>query len=113
LTRIAPALQSERAFGAGQAAYVQAMATTGVAAARYMAAAADAFEQAAALRRHDRDAALAAASARIELAALSGTIKDVERARAWAAAVRRIAPNDPRVAVVEARITAVAGPRDD
>jgi O-antigen ligase len=111
--RIAPALQSERAFGAGQAAYAQAMATTGAGAARHMAAAAEAFEQAAALRRYDRDAALAAASARIELAVLSGMIEDVERARAWAAAVRRIAPNDQRVAAVEARIAAVAGPAGD
>jgi O-antigen ligase len=105
--RIAPALQSERAYGAGQAAYARALTTTGAGAAREMAIAAEAFEHAAALRRYDRDAALAAASARIELAALSGTIEDVERARAWAAAVRRIAPHDQRVAAVDARIAAV------
>jgi hypothetical protein len=107
LARVAPALASERAYGAGQAAYAGAMATTGAGAVRQMAAAVEAFEQAAALRRYDRDAALAAASARIELAALSGTIEDVERARAWVAAVRRIAPHDPRVAAVDARIAAV------
>ncbi len=112
-TRIAPAVQSERAFGAGQAAYAEAMATTGAGAVRQMTAAAAAFEQAAALRRYDRDAALAAASARIELAALSGSAEEATRARAWLAAVRRIAPNDPRVAVVEVRIAAVAQSLDD
>lgn len=107
--RLAPALAAEREFGLGQQAYAQALATTGSQAAASMLDAAAAFERAVDHRRFDVDAALAAASARIEAAALSGAADEVARARAWATAVRRIAPADPRLAAVDARIDSIAG----
>jgi len=110
--RLAPALQAEREYAAGQAAYAQAMATTGAGASSSMTTAAEAFERAAQLRRHDRDAALAAASARIEAAALSASVDDLARARGWAHAAGRLAPGDPRLAPLEQRIAAVAARMD-
>lgn len=106
--RLAPALQAEREYAAGQAAYAQAVTATGAGASRDMAAAAAAFEHATALRRFDRDAALAAASARVELAAMAASGDDLARARIWADSVRRLAPADPRLQAVDRRIAAVA-----
>jgi hypothetical protein len=110
--RIAPALQAEREYASGQVAYAQAMAATGVSATRNMTAAAAAFERAADLRRHDRDAALAAASARIEAAALRASADDLAKARSWADAAARLAPGDPRLMPLQQRIAAVAARLD-
>jgi hypothetical protein len=106
--RLAPALQAERDYRAAQIAYARALTETGTAATLGMTAAAVAFERALVLRRHDPDAALAAASARVETAALGASVDDLLLARTWAAAARRLAPADPRLFALDQRIASVA-----
>lgn len=109
---LAPAQSAESAFVRGQALYVLAQQRPGSAARDGFAAAAEAFEQAAALRRYDRDAALAAASARLEQAAADPAAAGpaLARARQWIDAAERIDPHDPRLATVRARAAGIPAP---
>lgn len=104
---LAPALSAESAFAQGQARYAQARAQGGAPAGAGFAAAAEAFEQAASLRRYDRDAAWAAASARIEQAAAERSPAALARAEDWIEAASRLAPRDPRLAPIRARAAEV------
>jgi hypothetical protein len=106
---LAPALAADRAFARGQALYAAAR-ENGSRGAQFYAQSAAAFAQAAALRRYDRDAALAAAAARIEQAAQSdlGAPAALAQAQAWIDAAARLDPRDPRLDVVRARLVAVA-----
>ncbi len=110
---LGPAVQAERIFVAGQQRYAQALTAEPVPAARQLTDAARLFEQVAALRRFDTDAALAAASAWIEAAAISGEQANIDAARQWLARARAVDPRDPRLQPVEeriARVQAALGP---
>lgn len=104
---LGPAVQAEQVFAAGQQRYAQALAAEPADAARHMTRAAYIFEQAAALRRFDTDAALAAASAWVEVAAISGDPACVDAALAWLERARKVDPRDPRLQPVEERIARV------
>lgn len=108
--RWAPALEAEQEFARGQALYAAARDHRTAAAALYAQSAA-AFAQAAALRRYDRDAALAAAAALIEQAAQSGAAAPtaLAQARHWTDAAARLDPRDLRLDAVRARLAAVSG----
>lgn len=107
LQRLAPALAAERQYLAGQYAYARAL-NGPTAASASMVEAAHHFEWAAMLRRYDCDAALGAASAWVETAAISFDAVALAKARQWTAACARMRPSDRRIAQLEARMTAVA-----
>ncbi|HWS27405.1 MAG TPA: hypothetical protein VN259_12670 [Xanthomonadales bacterium] len=111
LQRLAPAWVAERQFVDGQQRYARALAAEPGYAAREMQASAQAFERALALRRFDRDAALAAASAWVEAAANGAGPAALQRAQLWLERLqasgteeRRLAPLRERIAVVQEAI---------
>lgn len=106
---LAPAQAAEAAFVQGQAYYALAQQQPGSAGRAGFAAAAQAFEQAASLRRYDRDAARAAASARIEEAAadLSVAVPALDRAEHWIGVVEGLDPGDPRLVAIRERAAEV------
>lgn len=112
--RLAPAQAAERAFALGQADYAVGL-VAGESRPSLLRRAAQHFERAAALSRYDRDAALAAASAWIEVAAnASGAPATAaqSQSRRLAGAVARMTPSEPRLAPLRARIEQVAARRD-
>jgi O-antigen ligase len=98
--RLDPARAAEVAFREGQARYRVALASASVA--DYQAAAAT-FSQALAQDRHDRDAALAAATAHAE-ACVRGSPPDCAAAQALLTRAGRLAPADPRLPALRARM---------
>lgn len=108
LARVHPAWLAERHFAAGQQHYLQAKTASAAQAAIYLGASAADFEQAASLRPFDRDAAIGAASAWVEAAAVLADPQALARARRWCEAAAQLDPSEPRLAPLDARIEAVA-----
>lgn len=108
--RLAPALAAERAFALGQSDYAAALADS-ASRPRLLRRAALHFERAVALRRYDRDAALAAASAWVEAAASErggAAAQALASARHFMTAVARMTPAEPRLAALSARVEEVS-----
>ena len=99
---LAPRWAAQRAFDAGQAAYLRALSETESAAA--LRESQGQFEHAIALSRYDIDAALAAASAAVELALADGDRAALERAIDLERAVTRIRPGERRLRALRDRI---------
>lgn len=108
LQRLAPALAAERHFVDGQQRYARALAAQPESAARELVASAHAFEGALALRRFDRDAALAAASAWVEAAANGAGPSALQQSQRWLARLQASGTDEQRLAPLRARIAAVA-----
>jgi len=107
LRRLAPALAAERDFVDGQQRYARALAAEPQRAAVELVASAHAFESAARLRRFDRDAALAAASAWIEAAANGAGPAALQQSERWLQRLQAIGTDEQRLAPLRARIAAV------
>ena len=107
LRRLAPALAAERDFVDGQQRYARALAAEPQRAAVELVASAHAFESAAGLRRFDRDAALAAASAWIEAAANGAGPAALQQSERWLQRAQAIGTDEQRLAPLRARIAAV------
>lgn len=107
LRRLAPALAAERDFVDGQQRYARALAAEPQRAAVELVASARAFESAAGLRRFDRDAALAAASAWIEAAANGAGPAALQQSERWLQRLQAIGTDEQRLAPLRARIAAV------
>lgn len=107
LRRLAPALAAERDFVDGQQRYARALAAEPQRAAVELVASAHAFESAAGLRRFDRDAALAAASAWIEAAANGAGPSALQQSERWLQRLQAIGTDEQRLAPLRARIAAV------
>jgi hypothetical protein len=105
--QLAPALASQNEFLAGQQHYLQALAVAPGESAALLRASAQAFERAAELRPHDRDAVFAAASAWVETAATAADPLAMDRARARIAQLEQSARGDPRLAPLTLRANAV------
>ncbi|MEZ5466096.1 MAG: hypothetical protein R3F18_00325 [Lysobacterales bacterium] len=105
--QLAPALASQNEFVAGQQHYLQALAAAPGESAALLRASAQAFERAAELRPHDRDAAFAAASAWVETAAAAADPVAMERAHLRTAQLQQSARGDPRLAPLTQRVSAV------
>jgi hypothetical protein len=105
--QLAPALASQNEFVAGQQHYLQALTSAPGESAALLRASAQAFERAAALRPHDRDAAFAAASAWVEAAAAAGDPVALDTARRRIAQLQQSARGDPRLVPLTQRASAV------
>ena len=101
---------AERLFTQGQQRYAQAMASEPAVAQTNLIEAARRFERAAWIRPHDSDAALAAASAWVEAAAIARTPALIEKAQHWLDKAAAMDPRDPRLQPVAERIGEVRGP---
>jgi len=109
LAQWAPALTAEQRYVAGQNHYLRALSSAEpAAAAQAMTDSAQAFEQALALRRFDRDAAFGAASAWAEAAAAGASPSPLPRAQHWVDRLSAIAADDPRLPPIRSRIAEVA-----
>lgn len=107
LQQLAPAWVAERQYVDGQQRYARALAAEPELAARELVASAQAFEAALALRRFDRDAALAAASAWIEAAANGAGPSALHQAQGWLARLQAIGTDEQRLLLLRSRIAAV------
>ena len=107
LQHLAPAWVAERQFVDGQQRYARALAAEPADAAREMQASAQAFERALALRRFDRDAALAAASAWVEAAANGAGLAALQRSQLWLDRLQAIGTEERSLAPLRARIAVV------
>ena len=105
---LAPALVSEQEFVAGQQHYLQALVAAPGDSSALLQSSAQAFERAATLRPHDRDAAFAAASAWVELAATAADPAALEKAGVRLARLQRSAVADPRLLPLEQRVRTVS-----
>ncbi len=99
---LAPRWAAQEAFEAGQSSYVEALRDT--AAASHLRGSQAQFERAIALSRYDIDAALAAASAAVELALIDGDKAALDRAVEWERAVTQIRPGERRLRALRDRI---------
>lgn len=113
LQHLAPALAAEQEFVDGQQRYARALAAEPDASARQMQASAQAFERALALRRFDRDAALAAGSAWVEAAANGAGPASLQRAQLWLDRLRAVGTEERRLAPLRARIAVVQATSGD
>lgn len=106
--RLAPALVSQQEYVAGQQHYLQALAAVPGESGALLRASAQAFERAAALRPHDRDAAFAAASAWVETAAATADPEALAMAGERLAQLQRSASADARLLPLKQRVSAVS-----
>ncbi len=106
--RLAPALASQQEFVDGQRHYLRALAAAPGESGALLRASAQAFERAAVLRPHDRDAAFAAASAWVETAAAAADPAALAKAGERLAQLQRSSARDPRLKPLAQRIVVVS-----